>query len=105
MAGKSRSGALGVSRKTFQRNQHQRNTDHQRHYLGDGHTEPDALLADDGGEQKHGNQHEDYASTKGDDHRLQRPLDGGMEAAGHNVDERNQIMQRDVGGGHDGHCL
>ncbi len=77
------------SRQSSQRTQHKRNTNHQSHYLGDGHAEPDAFLTDDRGEQKHGNQHENNASAEGDYHRLQWPLDGGVEAASHNIDERH----------------
>ena len=59
---------LSRSRQSSQRNQHQRNADHQRHYLCNRHAEPDAFLTDHGGEQKHGNQHEDDASAEGDEH-------------------------------------
>ena len=62
-------------------------------------------MTDDRGKDKHGNQHENDASAEGDDHRLQRPLDGGVEAAGHNINERNQIMQRDIGSRHGGQRL
>lgn len=84
---------------------HQRQADAEGQHFGDGHAEPYARPAYEGSEREHGQQHEDDAAAYRYHHRLARSRDGRVEAACHDVDERDQIMQRYVGGRLGGHLM